>query len=67
MSLVRPLTEGSDVTVIYLGASEAGVVERIEAGGREVVVVTESDAVMRFHLMATAQFVTRDRSARLRF
>ena len=62
---MRPLTEGSDVTVLYLGAREAGVVERIENGGREVVVVTESDVVLRFHLMATAQFVTRDRSARL--
>jgi hypothetical protein len=62
---VRSLTEGSEVTVVYLGASEPGVVERIEAGGREIVVITESDAILRFHLMATARFVTRDRSARL--
>jgi hypothetical protein len=63
---VRPLTEGSEVTVIYLGATESGVVERIDDGGREVVVVTESDRLLRFHLMATARYVTRDRSARLR-
>lgn len=53
--------------MIYLGATEPGVVERVGDDGREVVVVTESDSVLRFHLMATARYVTRDRSARLRF
>jgi hypothetical protein len=64
---MRALTEGSDVTVIYLGTTEAGVVERIEAGGREVLVVTEAGAVLRFHLMASARYITRDRSARLQY
>lgn len=58
-------TEGSDVTVVYLGARETGVVERVEDHGRTVIVVTETDTVLEFHLMASAQFVTRDRSARL--
>jgi len=51
--------------VHYLGAVEAGTVERVEDGGRVLVVVTEADAVLEFHLMASAHYCTLDRSARL--
>ena len=63
----RILSEGMEVTVLYLAVSERGVVERVEEDGREVVVLTERDELLRFHLMASAHYVTRDRSARLRF
>ena len=59
------LTEGIDVTVHYLSTSEPGVVERVADDGRLLVVVTEAGAVLEFHLMASAHYVTRDRSARL--
>jgi hypothetical protein len=61
----RLLTEGSEVTVIYLAAREAGTVEHLEDGGRVAVVVTESGSVLRFQLMASAHYITQDRSARL--
>ncbi len=60
-----PLTEGSEVTVIWLSGTEPGVVERIDDAGRAVTVVTEDGTVLEFHLMASMAFVTRDRSARL--
>jgi hypothetical protein len=63
----RVLNEGSEVTVLYLAASEHGVVVRVEDEGRVVVVVTEQGETLRFLLMASAHYVTRDRSARLRF
>lgn len=61
----RLLTEGAEVTVIHLAARESGVVERVGEGGRLVVVVTQSDSVLEFHLMASAHYVTQDRCARL--
>jgi hypothetical protein len=60
------LTEGSDVTVVYLAATEHGVVERLEDGGRVALVVTDGGDVLRFVLMASADYITVDRSARLR-
>jgi hypothetical protein len=60
------LSEGADVTVVWLGATEHGVVERLEDGGRVAIVVTEHDEVLRFVLMASADYLTEDRSARLR-
>jgi uncharacterized protein YuzE len=63
----RLLAEGSEVTVLYLSATEHAVVERVEANGQVVVVLTEHGELLRFHLMASAHYVTRDRSARLRF
>ena len=60
-----PFDEGAEVTVHYLGAVEAGTVERVEDGGRLLIVVTEADAVLEFHLMASAHYCTLDRSARL--
>ncbi len=63
----RVLNEGSEVTVLYLAASEDGVVVRVEEEGRVVVVVTEHGETLRFLLMASAHYVTQDRSARLRF
>jgi hypothetical protein len=62
----RLLTEGTDVNVIYLATSEHGVVERIDDAGRTVTVVTDGGSVLEFHLNASAHFITRDRSARLR-
>jgi hypothetical protein len=61
----RPFTEGSDVLVHYLGTTETGTIERIEDAGRMIVVVTDSAAVLEFHLMASTHYFTRDRSARL--
>jgi hypothetical protein len=63
----RVLDEGSEVTVLYLAATEEGVVVRVEDGGRAVVVVTEQGETLRFLLMASAHYVTQDRAARLRF
>ncbi|MDA0159929.1 hypothetical protein OM076_06630 [Solirubrobacter ginsenosidimutans] len=63
----RLLTEGTEVTVRYLAVAEHGVVERVEDGGRTVVVVTDRGELLRFHLMASAHYVTRDRAARLQF
>jgi hypothetical protein len=61
----RPFNEGAAVVVHYLGTTEAGVVERVEDDGRTLVVVTEHDEVLRFHLMASTYFITADHSARL--
>jgi hypothetical protein len=63
----RLLAEGAAVEVLFLAATEAGTVERVEEDGRVVVVVTESGEVLEFHLMASAHYVTHDRSARLRW
>ena len=60
------LSEGIDVTVVYLASTEPGVVERLEDGGRVAIVVTEAGDVLRFVLMASADYLTVDRSARLR-
>lgn len=60
------LTEGADVTVVFLSTTEHGVVERLEDGGRVAIVVTEHGEVLRFVLMASADYLTVDRSARLR-
>ncbi len=67
-TLVPPLhlTEGADVTVVYLATVEHAVVERLEDNGRVAIVVTEHDEVLRFVLMASADYLTEDRSARLR-
>ncbi len=61
----RPFSEGSPVVIHFLGVRETGVVERVEDAGRTLLVVTETDELLRFHLTATAQFITTDRSARL--
>ncbi len=55
------------MTVLYLAATEDGVVVHVEEGGRAVDVVTENGQTLRFLLMASAHYVTQDRSARLRF
>lgn len=55
------------MTVLYLAATEDGVVVRVEDEGRVVIVVTENEETLRFLLMASAHYVTQDRSARLRF
>jgi hypothetical protein len=61
----QALTEGVEVTVHYLSTSEPGVIERVQDDGESLVVITESGTVLEFHLMASAHYVTRDRSARL--
>jgi hypothetical protein len=63
----RVLNEGAEVTVLYLAATEDGVVVGVEDEGRVVVVVTEHGETLRFTLMASAHYVTQDRSARLRW
>ena len=60
------LREGADVTVVWLGTTEQGVIERLEDEGRVAVVVTGDGEVLRFVLMASADYLTEDRSARLR-
>jgi hypothetical protein len=61
----QPFVEGSRVNILYLGTTEAGVVEIVEDEGRALVVVTEHDEVLRFHLMASMHYITPDHSARL--
>jgi hypothetical protein len=56
---------GAEVTVLYLNAREAGVVEAVEDGGATAVVVTEHGDVLRFRLTATGAFVTPDHTCRL--
>lgn len=60
------LREGADVTVVWLGTTELGVVEHLEQDGRVAIVVTEAGEVLRFVLMASADYWTVDRSARIR-
>ncbi|MDA0183118.1 hypothetical protein OJ997_22605 [Solirubrobacter phytolaccae] len=49
----------------WLGTTEPGVIERLEDEGRVAIVVTEAGEVLRFVLMASADYLTVDRSARL--
>ena len=56
---------GDEVTIVYLNAREAAVVEAVDDDGRAVVVVTEHAEVLRLRLTATGSFVTADRTARL--
>ena len=53
--------------MLYLNARESAVVEAVDDGGRQVTVVTEEAAVLRFRLTATGSFVTADHTARLVF
>ena len=57
--------EGAEVTVIYLGTTEAAVIAAVADEGRTVDVETLSGDRLRFRLNATGWFVTADRSARL--
>ena len=57
--------EGADVTVIYLGATEAAVIVAVADEGRTVDVETLSGDRLRLRLNASGWFVTADRSARL--
>ena len=57
--------EGAEVTVIYLGATEAAVIAAVADGGRTVDVETLSGDRLRLRLNASGWFVTADRSARL--
>jgi hypothetical protein len=61
----RQPQEGAPVTVVWLGAREAGTIERVEEEGRRVVVVTESAEVVEFVLGGKGVFVTADNAARL--
>jgi hypothetical protein len=63
---VRQLpVEGADVTVVYLGVTEPGVIAAVEDEGRTLDVETLAGDRLRFRLNATGWFVTADRSARL--
>jgi hypothetical protein len=65
-SAVRQLpVEGAEVTVVYLGVTEPGVIAELHDDGRTVDVETLSGDRLRFRLNATGWFVTADRSARL--
>jgi hypothetical protein len=57
--------EGAEVTVIYLGATEAAVIAAVADEGRTVDVETLSGDRLRLRLNASGWFVTADRSARL--
>ena len=57
--------EGAEVTVIYLGATEAAVIAAVADEGRTVDVETLSGDRLRLRLNASGWFVTVDRSARL--
>lgn len=56
---------GGPATVVWLGAQEAGVIEAVGEGGREVDVVTESGELVRFRLGADGHFHAAGRAARL--
>jgi hypothetical protein len=63
---VRQLpVEGAEVTVVYLGVTEPGVIAVVEDEGRTLDVETLAGERLRFRLNATGWFVTADRSARL--
>jgi hypothetical protein len=57
--------EGAEVTVVYLGTTEAGVIAAVEDEGRTLDVETLAGERLRFRLNATGWFITADRSARL--
>jgi hypothetical protein len=57
--------QGAEVTVVYLGVNEAGVIAALEDAGRTLDVETLSGERLRFRLNATGWFVTADRAARL--
>ena len=51
--------------VVYLGATESGVIAAVEDDGRTLDVQTLAGEHLRFRLNATGWFITADRSARL--
>jgi hypothetical protein len=57
--------EGAEVTVVYLGTTEPGVIAEVRDEGRTLDVETLGGEQLRFRLNATGWFVTADRSARL--
>jgi len=57
--------EGAEVTIVYLGTTEPGVIAALEDEGRTVEVETLAGERLRFRLNATGWFVTSDRAARL--
>jgi hypothetical protein len=57
--------EGAEVTVVYLGEREPGVIATVKDDGRTLDVETLAGERLRFRLNATGWFVTADRSARL--
>lgn len=57
--------EGADVTVVYLGVREPGVIAAVSDEGRTLDVETLAGERLRFRLNATGWFVTADRAARL--
>jgi len=57
--------EGAEVTVVYLGTTEAGVIAAVADDGLTIEVETLSGERLRFRMNATGWFVTADRSARL--
>ena len=57
--------EGAEVTVVYLGTTELGVIAEVRDEGRTLDVETLGGEQLRFRLNATGWFVTADRSARL--
>jgi hypothetical protein len=66
LAVMRQLpVEGAEVTVLYLGVRESGVIAAVEDEGRSLVVETLAGDRLRFRLNATGWFVTADRAARL--
>jgi hypothetical protein len=59
--------EGAEVTVVYLGVTEPGVIAAVLDGGRALEVETLAGERLHFRLNATGWFVTADRSARLQW
>jgi hypothetical protein len=57
--------EGAEVTVVYLGTTEAGVIAAVADDGLTIEVETLSGERLLFRMNATGWFVTADRSARL--
>jgi hypothetical protein len=59
--------EGTEVTLVYLGANEPGVITAVEDEGRAIEVETLGGERVRLRLNATGWFVSADRSARLQW
>ena len=57
--------EGAEVTIVYLGTTDLGVIAEVRDEGRTLDVETLGGEQLRFRLNATGWFVTADRSARL--
>jgi hypothetical protein len=68
MQAMRRLpVEGAEVSVVYLGTTEPGVIAAVADEGRTIEVETLAGERLQLRLNATGWFVSADRSARLQW